>query len=143
MRQIRTWWRKFYDVRPGESLRTLFMFCYLLLVLFAYYILKPVSRAMFLNRFEINDLPYLVILVAIGGGILAFWYTKLAVRTSLSVAVFWSMALSVVSLVIMWWLIGMHLSWMIYVLNVWVSLFSVALVSQGWLVASNLFTARE
>jgi ATP/ADP translocase/HEAT repeat protein len=143
MRQIRIWWRKFYDVRPGESLRTLFMFCYLLLVLFAYYILKPVSRAMFLNRFDIDDLPYLVILVAIGGGILAFLYSKLAIRTSLSVAVFWSMALSVLSLVIMWWLIGMQLPWMIYVLNVWVGLFSIALVSQGWLVASNLFTARE
>jgi AAA family ATP:ADP antiporter len=32
---------------------------------------------------------------------------------------------------------------MIYVFNVWVSLFSVVLVSQGWLVASNIFNARE
>ena len=119
------------------------MFCYLLFVLFAYYILKPVSRAMFLNRFDIDDLPYLVILVAVGGGVLAFLYSKLAIRTSLSVAVFWSMVLSVVSLVIMWWLIGMRLPWMIYVLNVWVGLFSISLVSQGWLVASNLFTSRE
>src|SRR5262245_12074726 len=113
MRQIRNLWRQFYDVRPGEYLRTLFMFCYLLFVLFAYYILKPVSRAMFLNRFDIDDLPYLIILVAIGGGVLAFLYSKLAVRTSLSVAVFWSTALFVASLVVMWWLIGMHLQWMI------------------------------
>ena len=41
----------------------------------------------------------------------------------------------------MWALI--HLSWMIYVLNIFVSLFSIVLVSQGWLVASNLFDARE
>ena len=32
---------------------------------------------------------------------------------------------------------------MIYVLNIFVSLFSIVLVSQGWLVASNLFDARE
>src|SRR5207253_2567919 len=32
---------------------------------------------------------------------------------------------------------------MLYVLNVWVSLFSIVLVSQGWLVASNIFDARE
>ena len=32
---------------------------------------------------------------------------------------------------------------MIYVLNIWVSLFSIVLVSQGWLVASNIFDARE
>ena len=41
----------------------------------------------------------------------------------------------------MWALI--HLAWMIYVLNIFVSLFSIVLVSQGWLVASNLFDARE
>ena len=32
---------------------------------------------------------------------------------------------------------------MIYVLNIWVSLFSIVLVSQGWLVAGNIFNARE
>lgn len=119
------------------------MFLYLLCVLFAYYILKPVSRAMFLNRFDIGDLPYLYILMAIGGGILAYAYSRIAVRTSLQIAVFWAMSLSVLCLVSMWYLLGLRLSWMIYVLNIFVSLFSVVLVSQGWLVASNLFTTRE
>jgi ATP/ADP translocase len=119
------------------------MFLYLMFVLFAYYILKPVSRSMFLNKFDIDKLPWLYILIAIFGGILAYSYSKLAARTSLPTAVFWAMALSVASLVTMWWLIRMRLEWMIYVLNVWVSLFSVVLVAQGWLVASNLFDSRE
>ena len=118
------------------------MFFYLLFVLFAYYILKPVSRAMFLNKFDIDKLPYLYILIAIGGGLLAYFYSRVAVRASLKLAVTWTMAISVGSLAIMWWLIRMRLAWMIYVLNIWVG-FSVVLVSQGWLVASNLFTARE
>ncbi len=143
MRTLRRLWQQFYDVRPGEYGRTIPMFLYLLFVLFAYYILKPVSRAMFLNRFDIDKLPYLYILVAIGGGLLAYVYSRVTVRASLKVAVTWTMALSVLSLVVMWWLIRLRLAWMIYVLNIWVGLFSIVLVSQGWLVASNLFTARE
>jgi ATP:ADP antiporter, AAA family len=141
MRSLRTLWRNFYDVRPGEYGRTVPMFFYLLFVLFAYYILKPVSRAMFLNKFDIDKLPYLYILIAIGGGLLAYFYSWVAVRTSLRVAVAWTMGLSVVCLVIMWRLI--RFAWMVYVLNIWVSLFAIVLVSQGWLVASNLFTPRE
>src|SRR5690349_9322081 len=117
MRTLRNLWQHLYDVRPGEYGRTIPMFFYLMFVLFAYYILKPVSRAMFLNKFDIDKLPYLYILVAIGGGLLAYLYSRVAVRASLMVAVTWTMALSVLSLVIMWWLIGLRLAWMIYVLN--------------------------
>jgi|SRR5579871_24771 len=135
--------RQMFDIRPGEHLRTWSMFFYLLFVLFAYYIVKPVSRAMFLTKFDIDKLPSLYILIAVFGGILAYLYSKLATRTSLRTAVFWAVALSVGSLVVMWWLIRMRLPWMIYVLNIWVSLFSIVSVSQGWLVASNLFDTRE
>ena len=32
---------------------------------------------------------------------------------------------------------------MLYVFNVWVSLFSIVMVSQGWLVAANIFDSRQ
>ncbi len=141
MNHLRSLRRQLFDIRPGEHLRTWSMFFYLLFVLFAYYILKPVSRSMFLTRFDIDKLPWLYILIAGFGGVFAYLYSKLAARTSLRVAVFFTMSLSVFCLVGMWALI--HLSFMVYVLNVFVSLFSIVLVSQGWLVASNLFDARE
>src|SRR3954451_20437523 len=141
MNKFRSLRRQMFDVRPGEHLRTWSMFFYLLSVLFAYYILKPVSRAMFLTKFDFDNLPALYILIAAVGGVFAYVYSKLAAKTSLRTAVFVTMALSVASLVAMWALI--HFSWMLYVLNVWVSLFSIVLVSQGWLVASNIFDARE
>lgn len=130
-----------FDIRPGEHLRTWSMFFYLLSVLFAYYILKPVSRAMFLTKFNFDDLPQLYILIAVFGGIFAYLYSRLAAKTSLGAAVLATMSLSVAALVAMWQFI--HFPWMIYVLNIFVSLFSIVLVSQGWLVASNLFDARE
>ena len=135
--------RGFFDIRSGEHLRLWAMFSYLLFVLFAYYIVKPVSRAMFLTKFDVDKLPLLYILIAIFGGVLAYFYSRLASKVSLQAAVTWAMGLSVATLVVMWWLIRMRIPWMVYVLNIWVSLFSVILVSQGWLVASNLFNARE
>src|ERR1700722_19417977 len=110
--------RRVFDIRAGEHLRLWAMFLYLLFVLFAYYIVKPVSRAMFLTRFDIDKLPLLYILIAVFGGILAYFYSKVAARTSLTDAVSWAMGLSILILVILWWLTRMRLPWMVYVLNI-------------------------
>src|SRR5437667_6143641 len=123
MLKIRAFWRSFFDVRPGEYLRTCFIGLYLLFVLFAYYILKPVSRALFLNKFDIDQLPYLYVLIALAGGLLAYAYTRVAVGASLKTAVKWATALSVLCLVSIWWLLRFNFNWMLYVLNIWVSLF--------------------
>src|SRR5260370_18476832 len=126
---FRTLWKGFFDVRAGECPGTIVMALYVVLVLFAYYILKPVSRALFLNQFDIDKLPYLYILIAVGGGILAYLYTKLAVKSSLKVAVGWSTALTAACLVGIWWLIGLGLGWVLYLFHLFVSLFCLVLVS--------------
>jgi AAA family ATP:ADP antiporter len=136
-------WRSLFDVRRGEYRRTAFMTLYLFFVMVAYYILKPVSSAMFLYKLGVRELPYLYMLVAVVGGLVSYLYTKTAVRSSLSEAVTWAMAIAVVCLVVLWRVMGMNLSWMLYVFNVWVSLFSIVLVSQGWMVAANVFDSRE
>src|SRR5262249_3681460 len=134
-------WRQMFDIRAGEHLRTWAMFWYLFSVLMAYYIVKPVSRSMFLTKFDVDKLPSLYIVIAVAGGVFAYLYSRLAAKTSLQTAVFWTMLLSVISLCALWEFI--YVPWMIYVLNIWVSLFSIVLVSQGWLVAGNIFNARE
>lgn len=143
MNRIRAVWRNMFDIREGEATRVWLMALYLTLVLFAYYIIKPVSRAMFLSKFDIDSLPWLYVIIAGFGGIFAFLFTKLAIHTSLKTAVTTSMALAIVALVTIWYLLGFNLNWMLYVFNVFVSLFSITLVSQGWLVAANVFTTRE
>lgn len=143
MRKLTALWHRAFDVRPGEYLRTLFMSLYLLFVLFAYYILKPVSRSMFLNQFDIDKLPVLYILIAGVGGLLAYLYTKLAVSASLAHAVNWAMGIAVACLLGFWWMAQYKAPWLYFVFNIWVSLFSIVLVSQGWLVAANIFDPRE
>lgn len=143
MNSITRFWRSLFDVRPGEYAKTALMTLYLFLVLFAYYIIKPVSRAMFLNRFDIDDLPWLYILIAGVGGTLTYFYTKLAVKSSLNKAVNFANAFCIGMLILFWWLLGFNIPQMIYAFNIWVSLFSIILVTQGWFVAANVFTSRE
>src|SRR5579862_9203853 len=101
----------FFDVRAGEHVRLWAMFAYLLFVLFAYYIVKPVSRAMFLTKFDIDQLPLLYIVIAIFGGLFAYIYSRVAAKVSLNAAVAWAMSLSVASLLVMWWLIRLRIPW--------------------------------
>ena len=132
-----------FDVREGELALTLLMAFYLLFVMFAYYVLKPVSRAMFLSEFKVDKLPLLNIFIAIGGAAIAYVFSKFVARASLASAVSWTMGIASSCLLAFWWLTGLKLPWMLYVFNVWVSLFSAILVSQGWLVAANLFDSRS
>lgn len=143
MAKIRALWRNLFDVREGERLRTLFMSLYFLFALFSYYILKPASRALFLNKFDIDKLPYLYILIAAAGGLMAYGYTKIALKVSLQAAVTWSTAIIVACLFGLWWLVGLGLTWVFYAFNIWVSLFPVIMVAQGWLVSANVFNPRE
>ncbi|MGO9261572.1 MAG: Npt1/Npt2 family nucleotide transporter [Bryobacteraceae bacterium] len=143
MRRVRLFWRNVYDVRPGEGVRTLFMALHMTCVLFAYYILKPLSQALFLSKFDIDQVPPLYVLIAIVGGLVAYAYTRVAVRSSLAAAVNWSTAITVVCLLAIWWMLQFNFGWMLYVFNIWVSMFSIVTVSQAWLVAANIFDSRE
>ncbi len=133
----------FLDVRRGELGRTLLVGLYLLFVLFAYYILKPVSRSLFVNRFDLDKLPLLYILIAPAGGFLAYLYSRLAAQASLSTAVNWATAVSIAFTVGMGYLVQTGWTWTFYVFNIWVSMFSILLVTQGWVIAANVFTTRE
>src|SRR5579884_1878204 len=113
MNRLRSLRRSLFDIRPGEYARTTFMTLYLTLVLFAYYILKPVSRAIFLNKFDIDKLPWLYVLIAAVGGVLAYFYTKLAVKSSLKRAVNIATVFSVVVLAAFWWLIQLNIGWVV------------------------------
>ncbi len=138
-----TFRRTFFDVRPGEYGRTIFVMLYLLFVLFAYYILKPVSRALFVDKFDLDKLPLLYILIAPAGGILAYTYSRLAIRASLTRAVNVATAFAVGITLLMGYLIRFQWVWTYYAFNIWVSMFSIMLVTQGWVIAANVFNTRE
>ena len=74
---------------------------------------------------------------------MAYFYTKLAIHSSLRTAVNVCIFFMAGMLVLIWHLLSYQWEWMLYFFNAFVSLFSITLVSQGWLVAANIFTTRE
>src|SRR5262245_24175946 len=108
MNKIRELWQRAFDIREGEGPLVLAMTLYLFFVLVAYYILKPVSRAMFLAEFDIDKLPYLYILIAAAGGFMAYFYTKVAVHSSLMTAVNTCTFGMVGALVLIWYLLSFN-----------------------------------
>ena len=45
-------------IQPGEGFVIAVMFAYIFAVLFAYYVLDPLRKALFLTKFSTNQLPY-------------------------------------------------------------------------------------
>jgi len=143
MRRLRSWWRSAFDVRPGEGSRVVLLGLYFASIMVANNILKPVSWGLFLNRFEISRLPYLYLLIAAVGGLLAYLYTRMAVLASLEAAVSAATAVCVASLVLFWMLIDVGSTGLLYVFSVFVSLVGIVFLAQGWLIAGTFFDSRE
>ncbi len=140
---LRRWWRRTFDVRQGEVARTLFMSLYFFLILCAVHILKPIAWSLFLHRFSIDELARLYILIAFVGGLLAYVYSRLAVKVSLWAAVAGSTLVMVTVLFALWRAVSSGVAWLFYFFAVWVNLFGIVFVSQGWLFAANIFDGRE
>ena len=130
-------------LRNEELGRTGLMFLYLFFALLSHYILKPVSSALFIDRLGADQLPYIYLAMAGSGGLLAYIYARLATRWSLRTAIDASTALILISLLCISQLLLLNQPWVIYAIKIWVGMFSLVLVSQGWLVASNIFDTRS
>ena len=142
---LRDWVHSFADVRPDERSRTALMFLYYLLVLFAYYILKPVARGLFLEKLDADKLPWLYILMALLGGAGASWVSRATTRSRLTDVIGMTQLFLILNILLIWGL----LFWpylarvMLYVFNVWVGSFAVVTVGQFWLLANSLFDSRQ
>lgn len=143
MRTLRNLWRHAFDVREGEYSRTLLLGLYFVFIMVANNILKPVSWGLFLNRFDVSRLPYLYILIAVVGGLLAYLYTKIVVVASLEAAVAVATGLCLVCLLVFWVLIDVGSTGLLYVFSVFVSLVGIVFLAQGWLLAGTFFDSRE
>lgn len=145
MNRLRTWWRSAFDVRPGEYARTIFMALYFYCSLSAVYVLKTFATSFFLSGLADvkRELPYLYLLVAIVGGMVAYFYTRLAMRISLIAASAGSSAVMLACLALLRQWSENPSRIVLYAFAVWSYLLATVFLSQGWLIAANLFDGRE
>ncbi|MEW6751204.1 MAG: HEAT repeat domain-containing protein [Candidatus Latescibacterota bacterium] len=113
------------------------------LVMASLYVLKPARNGLFLDRLGVGQLPYVLLLVALVGGLVALAFTRLAGRLRLGRLVPATFLFLMANLVGFRLLLEAGPAWGFYLFYVWVSLYGLMATSLLWLLASVVFNPRQ
>jgi AAA family ATP:ADP antiporter len=135
--------RRLYEIRPGEGLRATLMFWNVALIIAAYTTTKAVRDAVFLAHFDLIQLSYLMIVVAVVAGVVVSVFTRATAHLPRDKAILGTHGFIAITMVIL--AVGLRggggaWAWALYF---WSSLFGLLLVAEFWLLANDLFDARE
>lgn len=130
-------------LQKGEQKMTLLMASYHFLLLIILYLLKPVRDSLFLADRGPSELPYVFIITTVLVVPVVVLHTRLG--RSLRVGrlidgVTFFLALNLIGL---HGLVSSAVAWAPYVLYAWVSIFSLLVTSQFWLLANAIFGASQ
>jgi AAA family ATP:ADP antiporter len=113
------------------------------LVMASLYVLKPARNALFLDRQGIAQLPYVLMLVALAGGVSALVFARFSARMRLDRLVLGTFLVLMACLGGFWLLLPLGQSWVYYSFYIWVNLYGLLATSLLWLLAGALFDARQ
>lgn len=111
---------KTLNIRKGEVLLTLLMFCYIYLILFAYYLLKPARDALFLGDKSWTDLPYVFILIGIVAIPVNYIHSVASRKLRLNNLIAFTFIILISNLLAIRWIMNFDFSWTAYVFYIWV-----------------------
>ncbi len=136
---------KFFEIREDERTTALLMFSYIFLIVASLMILKPVRNSLFLVEFGVEKLPFVFVLVAFFATSGSYLISRLDRNKRLNFQILSTLLLSIIILLIFWLLLSIDLqhNWLLFALYVWVSMFGVVTSTQFWLLANDIFNARE
>jgi ATP/ADP translocase len=134
---------RFVEIKPGEEVIASLLFLYFFLIMFPYYIIKPVRDAKYLIEETSLRLPFAYLATAI---IMAFFvhiYTKLQIKVQRRKLI----TISLIFFTVTCFLSGMFfmrdLAWMPLFFWVWANIFIVVLLTQFWILVNDIFNPRE
>ncbi len=132
-------------IKRGEGRFTAWMFIYVFLLIASLMIFKPVSTSLFLRHLGAEALPYVYMLVALISVLITPVYSKLSRVISLNRLIHSTFILSITSLIVIWFILqtDYSASWFLYFFYTLVSLLSIIITSQFWLLASYVVDARQ
>ncbi len=131
------------DVRREEWGRVLPLALAYGFIMASLYVLKPARNALFLNRLGIHQLPYVLLLVALVGGIAAGIYARFARSVRIDRLVLGTFLILMSNLLVFRLILPLEWPWVFYAFYVWVNLYGLTATSLLWLLANALFNARE
>ena len=133
----------FDTIRKDEWRRLLPLTLAYALVMASVYVLKPVRNALFLNRLGIDQLPYVLLLVALVGGVTATLYARFSRAVRIDRLILGTFAVLIANLVLFRLVLPHGQGWLFYLFYVWVNLYGLMSVSLLWLLANAAFNPRE
>ncbi len=137
--------RRLFNLREGEGLKASLMFIYGLFLISVVIMLKSVGLSLFVTESGATKLPYVYVLVALASAFVAWFYSKHSKRFKLNQIIYATFSFSILFLFILWILLRLEFQagWLPYVLYIWVAIFSVLTGNQFWLLANDIYDARE
>ncbi|MCC7414429.1 MAG: ATP translocase [Gammaproteobacteria bacterium] len=126
-----------------EASRALALFINFLLIILAYYCIKPASRSLLIEYYGADNFPYVWIGTAVVLGALIGPYSRLVATHSRFRVVQGSCLSFIVLFVAFRMLLGYHSGPAAVAFYVFVDIFSVVLVEQFWSLANTIYTTRE
>jgi len=134
---------RFYDVRPGEWYITIAMFFVNFLLMVVLYFLKPARDSLFLVELGAAQLPLVFILVAV----VSIPVTQLVSRLVQSYNNFrvflWTNLIVILNLLIIRGLFWIDQDWVYTLFYIWVSVYSILIISQYWVFANELYNTSQ
>jgi len=113
------------------------------LVMGSLYVLKPVRNALFLDRLGVEQLLYVLMLVALVGGGAALLFSRFTAAFRLDRLVPGTFLILILCLLGFWLALPLGWSWLYYLFYTWVNLYGLMATSLLWLMANAVFNARE
>ena len=140
---IRSRIERVIDIRPGEGARTALMFFTILLLIASYTTTKAVRDAVFLSKFGLTELSYMYIGIAVVAGVVVTAYKRATGGMGRNVVALLTNGFVALTLAAMAVGLQHHVKWISWGLYFWSGVFGLVLVAEFWLLANDLFDARE
>jgi ATP/ADP translocase len=135
--------RRVWDVRQGEGARTALMFANVLLLIAAYTETKAVRDAVLLSRFGLTELSYIMIGIAVVAGFVVSLFTQKSAGVPRNRLIFGTNGFIAITLAAFAPGLQAGWAWLAWALYFWSGVFGLLIVAEFWLLANELFHARE
>ncbi|MGQ0656874.1 MAG: Npt1/Npt2 family nucleotide transporter [Chromatiales bacterium] len=128
--------------RPDHVRRAVLLFANFLLIILAYYQIKPASRSLFVGYLGTDKLPYVWIGTAVVLGLIIGFYHRLVAQHSRLAVVLGSLVTFTVTLILFRYLFGIGGAAVAVAFYIFVDIFSVVIVEQFWSLTNTIYTTE-
>jgi AAA family ATP:ADP antiporter len=138
------WIEHVLGLRPGEFRRGILFFAYYFLIISSYVVGQVARDALFLERFDAAQLPYVDIGIALLVGVATATYIRAGRLVGLQGLLTGSLGLYTALGLFFWWGTRfLQSSWLYPAFYIWIGIFGVLAITQVWTLANFMLTTRE